>query len=147
MLITNLVSIFHNHYKQSSEACHFVKKETLAQAQVFSCELCENSKYTFLDSTPLVVVSESHQNFFIHNFSFSIYPKLAQKSQILGFCKSTCNSLNSLCGANGPKIWWMNGLHSNLQLEINMTIKADLSTWEYCSPWDLIIILFRILTF
>ena len=37
------------------KACNFVKKETLAQ--VFSCELCEISKNTFLHRAPLVAAS------------------------------------------------------------------------------------------
>ena len=39
-----------------SQACNFIKKETLAQ--VFSCEFCEISKNTFLYRTPLVSASE-----------------------------------------------------------------------------------------
>ena len=35
---------------QPSEACNFIKKETLAQ--VFSCEFCEYSKNTFCHRTP-----------------------------------------------------------------------------------------------
>ena len=39
--------------KKKPEACNFIMKETLAQ--VFSCELCEISRNTFLHRTPLVV--------------------------------------------------------------------------------------------
>ena len=38
-----------------TEACNFIKKETLAQ--VFSCEFCEISKNTFFDRIPLVAAS------------------------------------------------------------------------------------------
>ena len=38
------------------EACNFIKKETLAQ--VFPCEFCEISKYTFLYRTSLVAASD-----------------------------------------------------------------------------------------
>ena len=38
------------------KACNFIKKETLAQ--VFPCEFCEISKYTFFHRTPLVAASE-----------------------------------------------------------------------------------------
>ena len=38
-----------------SEACNFIKKETLAQ--VFSCEFCDISKNTFFYRTPLVTAS------------------------------------------------------------------------------------------
>ena len=36
--------------------CNFIKKETLAQ--VFSCEFCKISKYTYFHRTPLVAASE-----------------------------------------------------------------------------------------
>ena len=39
--------------KAAYKACHFIKKETLAQ--VFSWEFCETSKNTFSYRTPLVV--------------------------------------------------------------------------------------------
>ena len=42
--------------KKRSEACNFIKKQTLAQ--MFSCEFCEISKKTFLHRTPLVAASE-----------------------------------------------------------------------------------------
>ena len=38
-----------------SEACNFIKKETLAQ--VFSCEFCEISKNSFSYRTPPVAAS------------------------------------------------------------------------------------------
>ena len=38
--------------KFRSQACNFIKKDTLAQ--VFSCESCQISKNTFLHRTPLV---------------------------------------------------------------------------------------------
>ena len=38
------------------EACIFIKKETLVH--VFSCEICEISKNTFLHKTPLVAASQ-----------------------------------------------------------------------------------------
>ena len=40
-----------------SEACNFIKKETLAQ--VFSCEFCEISKNTFFHRTPPAAASET----------------------------------------------------------------------------------------
>ena len=46
--------VFSNN-KLISEACNFIKKETLAQ--VLSCEFCEISKNTFFDRTPLVAAS------------------------------------------------------------------------------------------
>ena len=42
--------------KLQSEACNFIKKETLAL--VFSCDFCETSKNTFYRA-PLVAASES----------------------------------------------------------------------------------------
>ena len=44
--------------KLRSEACNFIKKETLAQ--VPSCEFCEISKDTFSNRTPLVAASATH---------------------------------------------------------------------------------------
>ena len=38
-----------------SQACNFIKKETLAQ--VFSCKFCEISKNTFSNRTPPVATS------------------------------------------------------------------------------------------
>ena len=38
-----------------TQACNFIKKETLAQ--VFSCEFCEISKNTYLYRRPLVAAS------------------------------------------------------------------------------------------
>ena len=38
-----------------SQACNFIKKETLAQ--VFSCEFCETSRNTFCYRTPPVTAS------------------------------------------------------------------------------------------
>ena len=38
--------------------CNFIKKETLAQVQVFSCEFFEISKNTFFYRTPPVAASE-----------------------------------------------------------------------------------------
>ena len=46
-------SLFFN--KVAGGACNFIKKETLAQ--VFSCELCEISKYTSFYRTPLAAAS------------------------------------------------------------------------------------------
>ena len=42
--------------QENTEACNFIKKETLAQ--VFSCEFCEISKNTFFHRTPLVAASK-----------------------------------------------------------------------------------------
>ena len=44
-----------NPTEPATEACNFIKIETLAQ--VFSCEFCEISKYTFFHRTPLVAGS------------------------------------------------------------------------------------------
>ena len=46
--------------KLQAEASNFIKKET--QTQVFSCKFCEISNNTFLQRTPLVVVSENYPN-------------------------------------------------------------------------------------
>ena len=46
-----------------SEACNFIKKDTLAQ--VFSCEFCEIYKNTFYYRTPLVAASGVLINFAI----------------------------------------------------------------------------------
>ena len=49
-------------YKKETQACNFIKNETLAQ--VFSCEFCQISKNTFSYRTPPVAASV---------FSFSGY--------------------------------------------------------------------------
>ena len=41
--------------RRCSQACNFIKKETLAQ--VFSCEFCEISKNTSYSRTPLMAAS------------------------------------------------------------------------------------------
>ena len=43
-----------------SQACNFIKKETLTQ--VFSCEFCEISKSTFFQRTPLVTASVNSES-------------------------------------------------------------------------------------
>ena len=50
-------SVLFHCFLRSSQACNFIKKQTLAQ--VFSCEFCEISKDTFSYRTPLVTVSVS----------------------------------------------------------------------------------------
>ena len=54
-----------------SEACNFIKKESLAQ--VFSCESCEISKNTFSYRTPLVVASEHSLRMFLINKKHCVY--------------------------------------------------------------------------
>ena len=53
------------------QACNFIKKETLAQ--VFSCEFCETSKYTFSYRTPVAA---------------SVAPKIRFKFNEMNFMKS-----------------------------------------------------------
>ena len=52
--IRNTSNSHHTHLKKT-QACNFIKKETLAQ--VFSCESCEISKNIFFLRTPLVAAS------------------------------------------------------------------------------------------
>ena len=44
-----------------SEACNFIKKESLAQ--IFSCEFCEISKNTFFYRTPPVAASSNSETY------------------------------------------------------------------------------------
>ena len=51
----NLAKITGKHLRRRSQACNFIKKETLAQ--VFSCEFCEISNNTYCYRTPLMAAS------------------------------------------------------------------------------------------
>ena len=58
-VLKNFTKVTGKHLFQSlffkSQACNFIKKETLAL--VFSCEFCEISKNTYFYSTPPVAAS------------------------------------------------------------------------------------------
>ena len=51
----------------ATEACNFIKKETLAQ--VFSCELCEISKNTYFTEHLWATAAVYHKKFITENFS------------------------------------------------------------------------------
>ena len=61
-VLRNFAKFTRKHVCQSvrSEACNFIKKETLAP--VFSCEFCKVSKNTFSYRTPPVAASEQSDN-------------------------------------------------------------------------------------
>ena len=61
LFTNNELFFFQNSHFKRPQACHFVKKETLAQL-VFSCEFCKISKITFY-KTALVAVSDSLKPF------------------------------------------------------------------------------------
>ena len=58
-------------FLEISQACNFIKKETLAQ--VFSWEFCENSNDIFLHRTPLVAASGKSNAKFQHHIPVNIY--------------------------------------------------------------------------
>ena len=55
-----------------SQACNFIKKETLAQ--MCTCKFCEISKNTFLQRTPLMATSETSETFGITNVQIQLIP-------------------------------------------------------------------------
>ena len=73
------------NFAEISEACNFIKKETLAQ--VFSCEFCEISKNSFFHGRPLVAASIVVPNLYLsekyeivlekcHIFYISVAPNI-----------------------------------------------------------------------
>ena len=63
----------------------FIKKETLAQ--VFSCEICEISKNTFLHRTPLAAASERDVRMTLSYFKAEVHLEPSPTSKMEIFAK------------------------------------------------------------
>ena len=126
-VLRNLTKFTGKHLCQS-QACNFIKKETLAQ--VFSCEFCEISKNTFFNKTPPTL---RKKNCLTGNVSFMEFKQaelLLLKEDQLIFKERKYKPID-----------WFNSLNliedsAGLLKELRNRISRIIRLWSlFCSIW------------
>ena len=124
------------HLCQSSQACIFIKKETLAQ--VFSCEFCELSRNTFLQNTTKRLLLESQIWISLNRPQISrIQGSLETFNTWINFSDTGINlwservvvPLKLLLRSNySPIIFWQRFVVSSFSLNIVSSFQHDFQT-------------------